>query len=135
MDGDIAVASRTVALDEESVERLARLSAEVGCTPEQVLQDALLALEHMLEEERTPPHIYSEEDDAAMRQAIADFERGEGVPHEQVMAEAREIIGERELPFTPEQVVQIERGLQAMREGLVKPSSEVFARLEAKYGG
>lgn len=92
MDGEFGVASRTVALDEESVDRLARLSAEVGCTPEQVIQDALLALESILDEEKTPEHIWTEENDAAMRQAIAEFERGEGIPHEQVMAEARAIV-------------------------------------------
>lgn len=93
MDGEIAVASRTVSLDEESAGRLARLSAEVGCTPEQVIQDALLALEHMLEEEKSPDHIWTEEDDAVMRQAIAEFEMGGGIPHEQVMAEARALVG------------------------------------------
>ena len=92
-DGDAPIVGRTISLDLESTERLARLCAAVGCSAEQVIQDALLTLEGLLEQGKTEPHTWTEEDDAAMRRSIADFERGEGIAHEQVMAEARAIAG------------------------------------------
>ena len=93
MDGDVALTDRSVRLDPGSAERLARLCSQLGSSAEQVVSDGLALLEQVLEDEEAHPHAWSPEDDAAMRRAIAEFEHGGGVPHEQVMADARARLG------------------------------------------
>jgi predicted transcriptional regulator len=99
---------------------------------------------------------YTPEQIAQIEEGLAAEERGELIPHEDVMAQLRERfpeetgrqIIERALESYAELLnyaadmpnlhedwdTQVAKGLAAMEEGETSPQHEVFARWQAKYG-
>jgi predicted transcriptional regulator len=79
----------TVQLDQATSEALAKAAAERSTKAEDLIAGAT---EHFLAEQSVDPQ-WSAEDIAAVDEGLAQLDRGEGVPHEQVKAEMREKYG------------------------------------------
>lgn len=82
----------TLDLDEQETVRLRALEGRTGLSTGAVFREALAVYADALEQvKETPP--YSTEEIAAIEAGLAEAERGELIPHEEVFAELREKYG------------------------------------------
>jgi predicted transcriptional regulator len=76
----------TVQLDDEAEDLLNTLIQKSGRSADQVVSDAIAAMAFEWSSDQPP---LTPEEEAAIREGLASLDRGEGVPHEKVMADLK----------------------------------------------
>ena len=84
------MSTHSVLLDDQTFDRLDRLSRDRGRTAGETLHDALA----LLDEAAAPAHVWSDADDEKMLRAREDVARGDLYDNGDVMADARTLTGE-----------------------------------------
>lgn len=144
----------TIEVEDHLAERFQRAADDRGIP----LSDLIIGFADwsLHEQESMTAEPYTPEQIAQIEEGLAAEERGELIPHEEVMARLRERfpdetgrqIIERALESYAELLnyaadmpdlhedwdTQVAKGLAAMENGQTSPQHEVFARWQAKYG-
>lgn len=144
----------TVQIDEDLEQTLAAHAAERNVSVEEFILSASQWL--IAEDEMYGRETFTPEQIAQIEEELAEAERGETIPHEDVMARLREKFPEQtgrqiieralesysdflsyaaDMPALDEDAdARVAEGLAAMDRGDETPQDEVFARWRAKYG-